>query len=83
MTTFFMITFGLGCIYCMYEYLNLEEHSEVQLEMVRRQTYKEGYIDGLSENLIESGSKEFDIDGLEPDIMDGVDYSFVNRIFRK
>ena len=67
----------------MYEYLNLEEHSEVQLEMVRRQTYKEGYIDGLSENLIESGSKEFDIDGLEPDIMDGVDYSFVNRIFRK
>lgn len=83
MTTFFMIVFGLGCLYCMYEYVNQQEVHETELAMVRRQTYKEGYVDGLSENLIESSSQEFDIDNMKPDIVDGIDYSLVNRIFRK
>lgn len=82
MTTFFMIIFGFGCLYCMYEYVNQQEVHEEELAMVRRQAYKEGFLSGLESQLVECGSQEFDMSE-EQDMVDGIDFTMTNKINRK
>lgn len=50
----------------------------------RKQIYKEGFVDGLRNVLIENGVQEFDIYESEStieDFDDGVDYRLVKRLF--
>ena len=77
-----IVILGFGCLYCMYEYVNQQEHYENKLRVVRRQTYKEGFLSGLESQLIEFGSQEFNMSE-EPDILDSIDFSMINRLNRK
>lgn len=55
------------------------ETSERLKTSIARQSYREGWLSGVQQQIIEYGSQEFDLSE-EPDILDGIDFSLINKL---
>lgn len=56
------------------------ETSERLKTSIARQSYREGFLSGVQQQIIEYGSQEFDLSAEEPDILDGIDFSLINKL---